>query len=175
MKLYRAYSRLDDHLEHKGVALHWYCQHRPYPIGAYSDLISNYDHLNDRMQSYAQDYVDELLTEAEVAELRRYLLLVKGLDLVVEEVALPTEANNLAYMDRETKPSGVPTGWVLLSEYEGYDLSIPICGYYNLEEAEDGPWVRARLAEEAAGGSSGAASARTVDEFFKDVMRETPE
>ncbi len=177
-KLYQPYSTVPEYLGHKGVRVYWYCERRPYPLGTYTDLISNYDRLNDHQKPYAQGCVDELLTEAEVAELRRYLLLIDaidGPDFVVEEIALPTEAGGLPFREHDTKPSGSPTGWVELSENEGYDLSIPICGYYNLKAAEDGPWVKIRLEEQGVGGSSGAASERTVDEFSKDVMRETPE
>jgi hypothetical protein len=81
-------------LQHHGVwytdvELEWiYCD-RTQPIAPYASLIADYEQLKQPERSYAEQYMDDLFTEAEYRTLRRYLKDHYGLDASMSVVPIP--------------------------------------------------------------------------------------
>lgn len=131
IKLYRATTMVDNYHGRDQVCFNWFCSKREQPVAPYEELIQDYQpgHL------YAEDYVKELLTEAEVEELRAYLAREYGSELdSVKEAELPAPLNFMGY---GALPAGGGQDFYMLDRTPGYDLSIPIWAYYDLRDCPD--------------------------------------
>jgi hypothetical protein len=140
IKLYHAWSVVNNFRGYDGVKIKWYCGHRDQPVALYKSVIENYeniagikDYAEDSEFYYremAEDFVDELLTEAEVDELRKHLTGERRDTFQVSEFPLPVSKDCNAY---RYYPMGGPVDSYMLHQEQGYDLSIPIVGFYDLE------------------------------------------
>lgn len=130
VRLFRAWSVIDEILGHNQVTFNWFVAGRPTPIIPYEELIEDFDE-NDEEACYDKMLVNELLTEAEVEELRAYLLSSHKLEIQVEEVSLPIRAGGLSY--GLLLISG-ERGFYSLADEEEYKLSVSILGHFKLEE-----------------------------------------
>jgi len=130
IKLYRASSRMEI-APGQAVLIEWICPERQQPVAPYEQAIWGYQGLDQALRLYAQARVDELLTEAEVAELRAYLAR-KGDRLEVEEAALPLRGSG-----PELLPIGVMAAVMgdeaqVLKPGSGSGLSIELWGCFQL-------------------------------------------
>ncbi|PKM78055.1 MAG: hypothetical protein CVU90_04900 [Firmicutes bacterium HGW-Firmicutes-15] len=130
MQLFRAWSVIDGYLGQDQVKFNWFVVGRSNPVVPYEELIENYDENRDEA-CYDQMLVNEFFTEAEVVELRDYLLISHEIELQVEEVLLPVRAGGLSY--GLLLISGQSRFYTLADE-EGYKLSISVLGHFDLEE-----------------------------------------
>lgn len=130
VRLFRAWSVLDEFLGQDQVIFNWFVAGRPAPILPYEELIDNFDEGQEESW-YDKMLVNELLTEAEVEELREYLLDTHKVEIQVEEVMLPVQAGGLSY--GLLLISG-EKGFYTLAEEEEYKLSVSILGHYELDE-----------------------------------------
>jgi hypothetical protein len=92
-ELYGASTMLE-RLQHQGawykdVEIEWIYHDRAQPIAPYADLIADYGQLVQPERTYAEQYMDNLFTEAEYATLRRYLAKHHGLDVSMSVVPIP--------------------------------------------------------------------------------------
>jgi len=130
IKLYQAHSTVDNYAGRDRVTFSWFVNKRERPAAPYEELIAGYQELSDDPpKGYAEAFIDELLTEAEVEELRDYLAKRHKTELQIEEVALPLQEAVAGY---GALGVGGGTDYYMLSEEDGYSLSVPIYGFYDL-------------------------------------------
>lgn len=127
MRLYRAWSLVDDFNGQDQVLFNWFVVGRKEPVIPYSCLIENYDESEDE-SIYDHMLVNEYFTWDETEELRSYLWSAHQLRLMVEEVPLPVRSGGLSYGLRLI--SGVQ-GFYALADEEGYPLEISVLGHYD--------------------------------------------
>jgi len=130
VRLFRAWSVLDEFLGQDQVMFNWFVAGRPVPIVPYEEMIEDFDEDQEEVW-YDKMLANELLTEAEVEELREYLLNHHNVQVQVEEVLLPIQAGGLSY--GLLLISG-ENGFYSLADEETYELSVPILGHYKVEE-----------------------------------------
>lgn len=135
MKLYEAYSMIDDYRGFKDVQFHWFVSKRQESIIMPEKAITGYTKLDERGRFYALDYMNELLTENEVEALRTYLKENHDTDLEAVEVKLPIWGAGT--MGVGALPVGGLTDFYMLAYEDNYDLDVPIWGYYDLGSCEE--------------------------------------
>lgn len=74
MRLFSAWSIVDNVDEYEGVTINWCYAGRKKPLAPYDELIADYHSLDRIIRQYMEDYVCELFTEEEIMSLRAYLL-----------------------------------------------------------------------------------------------------
>ncbi|MEN6459865.1 MAG: hypothetical protein ABFC94_00650 [Syntrophomonas sp.] len=129
-RLFRAWSVIDGCLGQAQVKFNWFVVGRSTPVLPYEELIENYDENQDEV-CYDQMWVNEFFTEAEVEELRAYLLKSHETAVHVEEVLLPVRAGGLSY---GLLLINGQSHFYTLADEQGYNLSVSVLGHYDLEE-----------------------------------------
>ena len=128
IRLYEATTTVPEFAGYKEVRLEWCAGVRNKPAVNYADVIDGYP--TGEGDEYTEAYIDELLTEAELEELKAYLGRVHGWDVQAKLASLPLPSGH----------GGCPLGLALeagsqpwdvydLAHEPGYDLSVPIEGY----------------------------------------------
>ncbi len=147
MKLYRAWSVANNFRGYNGVKIKWYSSHSDQPVVPYESVIFNYENIasaeeiEKRLEEdegyyggyskeMAEDSIGELFTEAEVDELREYLTGDFRNTFQAKLFPLPMKEYQYPY---RWHPKGGPMDSYMLCGEDGYDLSIPIEGLYDLE------------------------------------------
>lgn len=163
VRLFRAKTVVPEHRGFKDVDFDWFVVRRAKPVVSYEDWIRDYDLLKEEPYpevEYARGIVDELLTAAEIEELRHYLEVVHGSALVVEEKLAPLDCRG--QIGFGALAVGGPSDFYMLSSGEGYNLSVEVWGYYNLEAG----------CCELTDAARAARVARHVDETLSDFTNE---
>lgn len=140
VRLFRAWSMVDNFMGQEQVRLDWFVAGRSAPPASYEELIRNYD-ADDENASYDEILVNELLQESEIEELQAYLSNKHQLELQWDEVTLPVKPGILSY--GLLLISG-ERGFYALADEKDYDLSVSILGHYDAKEVA----VSASLSEE---------------------------
>lgn len=130
VRLFRAWSVLENFMGQDQVMFNWFVVGRQAPVAPYEILIENYDE-DDEESAYDRLLVDELLTAAEVEELRNYLLKKHKLEIQVEEVSLPVRSGGLCY---ELLLISGQKDFYTLADEKGYNLSVAILGHFDMKE-----------------------------------------
>jgi hypothetical protein len=130
VRLFRAWSMVDNFLGQDQVKLDWFVVGRTAPPAPYHELISDYDE-NDENACYDEILANELFTETELQGLENYLAEQHQLDLEWEELVLPLKKGILSY--GLLLISGVK-GFYALADESGYDLSMAVLGHYDAKE-----------------------------------------
>ena len=73
IRLFSAYSLVDNFRGHDRVRLNWIHLQRRIPPASYGRLIEGYAQINERVRIFFEDYVKELFTEQEIDLLSGYL------------------------------------------------------------------------------------------------------
>lgn len=140
LKLYRAYSIIDDFLGYGQIKVHWFCEHRNGSIGPHDQLIQDY---MPGENLYAEVSIDECFTEEEIEQLREYLERVHGDKLHAIEVNLPMPEcmpygaiGALCIFKPDGEISAVED-YYMLNEEEEYSLPFKVWGYFDTEEPAD--------------------------------------
>ena len=146
LKLYRAYSIMDDFLGYGQIKVHWFCEDRNEPIGPYDQLIQDFE---PGQNLYAEDSINECFTEEEIEQLREYLERVHGYKLHAIEVNLPMPecmpygaigAGGVLAMSTSGE-LGIIRGhhddYYMLSTEEEYSLPFKVWGYFDTAEPAD--------------------------------------
>ncbi|MGE5415147.1 MAG: hypothetical protein ACM3UZ_00010 [Acidobacteriota bacterium] len=129
LRLYRAWSVVNNFRGRDQVRFNWFCKSRKQPVGLYADLIRNYDPASGDAE-YDQMSINEYFGAAEIEQLRRYLRLKHHVELYTEEVELPAEAG---LMPIGILPTDSLRDYYSLDEEEGYNLTISVSAFYSLE------------------------------------------
>ncbi|GAB6181822.1 hypothetical protein JCM14036_31410 [Desulfotomaculum defluvii] len=132
VRLFRAWSVVDNFNGQDQVKFNWFVVGRQIPIGSYEELIENYDQ-NDQDAWCDQLLLNEFFTEAEIGELRHYLLNYHHLEVQVEEVFLPIRSGGLSYGLQLI--NGV-NGFYSLADEADYSLSISVLGHFDNQEQD---------------------------------------
>jgi len=127
VRLYKAWSVVDNFMGQDQVTLNWFVVGRPVPLMPYAELIEDYDE-DEENSCYDQVLVNELFTASEGEELRAYLSKSHQLDMELEEVTVPVKPGGLSY--GLLLISGEKSFYTLADE-EGYNLSLSILGHYD--------------------------------------------
>ncbi|MDD2585872.1 MAG: hypothetical protein PHT79_07235 [Syntrophomonadaceae bacterium] len=130
VRLFKAWSIVDNFYEKDQVLLNWFVVGRQTPIAPYEELVDNYDENEDEVWC---DHllVNEFFTEPEIEGLRDYLLEFHELEVRVEEVSLPVCSGGLSYS--LLLINGAKDFYPLADEKE-YKLDISVLGHFDLEE-----------------------------------------
>lgn len=132
-RLFSVYSLLDNFRGHDCVRLNWIYLDRKFPIGRYEKLIDGYKQIDERMRSYFEEYVNELFTEEEVENLRRYVTGTIGVEVHAVEQELPVSCIFVPMPYRNLKPGG-PRGFFNPVPGEKSEIPFKTCGYYDLSK-----------------------------------------
>ncbi len=145
VKLFHASSVIErltlDNIHFNAGIIHWYKVNSSLGKHDYSRLIDSYSRLNREQKIYSEELVNELLTEEEIDQLRRYLITTRDDTFVCKE----TDGNPLkvrrasfpithAEMGYRLMPVGGTAMRVSLSERKDYNLPFVIEGYFDLSE-----------------------------------------
>jgi hypothetical protein len=124
-RLFKAYSLTDMFSRYydDNLQINWVCQKRDTPVAPYDVLIAGYEGLRPKARAHAEHFVNELLIEEEVKGLTGFFMKAQGETLRATEVLLPVCCEEMTIYER----SGV---WNLYAN-KGYNLSIPVVGYYD--------------------------------------------
>jgi hypothetical protein len=93
----------------------------------------------DRADPYLRSVAEETFSEDEVGILRDWFTQEWAGGAFKTQPADPVKANAMGV---GALPVGGADGCILFSEYEDWPLSCRVHAYYDLEDAEDGPYVR---------------------------------
>lgn len=132
VRLYKAWSVVDDFMGQDQVRLDWFVVGRTVPIAPYAELIRDY-YEDGEDACYDRILVDELFTEPEAEELKTYLAQSHQLEVQVEEAALPVKSGGLSC--GLLLMSGEKSFYALADE-EGYTLSRSVLGRYDAKIME---------------------------------------
>ena len=92
IKLYSAYSEVNEFHGYDGVRVNWQCIRREHSVVRHDQVIQDYWEVETAQRYRAGDYVDGLLTMAEIEELRRHLVVQHGVDAdVAQEIGFPVD------------------------------------------------------------------------------------
>jgi hypothetical protein len=129
IKLFTAKSHVDEFLGFDSVTFFWYCDNRGKAVFPYDEVIMDYEALGEAERKMVEYYVDTLLTETEVKELREYLHQVYQLQLEARRVPLPV------IFEEDEWPIGTGSsakGLFSLYKDKDYPLNSPVVGEYDL-------------------------------------------
>lgn len=129
IKLFTAKSHIGEFLGFDSVKFFWYCSNRVKAAFPYDEVIMDYNALGEGERKGAEYYIDTLLTETEVKELREYLHRVYKLQLEAQRIPLPM------IFEEDEWPKGTGSsaeGLFSLYKDQDYPLSVPIVGEYDL-------------------------------------------
>ncbi len=174
MKLYRAWSRVNNYRGRDQVRFNWFCENRAKPVAPYDELIKNYDP-TDRDAIEEQRTVNEYFTAQEIDELKRYLEKYHNTQLVFEEIVVPVERG---LMPLRSMPLGGLRDFYKLSSEDDYNLKIPVWAFFTLEGCPQTKDVLRGTAEEANGVLFLQRALKDLDlpgdfekEYLEDIVR----
>lgn len=130
VKLFSAYSLVDNFHGHDMVKLHWIYLGRKKPIASFERLIGDYKHTDERVRPFLESYVMELFA-GEEADTLRSCLMQHGLELHVEEERLPV-SGGLTPMPYRQAPVSAGRGFHYLPESDRGILPFEVCAYYDV-------------------------------------------
>jgi len=134
MKLYSAYSVINEFRERNHVTFNWYCHRRDTPTVPYEISIANYTALKTRGEHIAlEKQADALFTESEIQSLRSYLHEHHDTELFAEPANLPLGAEKRLAAAWEEMASAEGAGCYMLSMEEAYTLPIEVRACYDLK------------------------------------------
>jgi hypothetical protein len=153
VKLFRAYSYVNNFWGRNGVPFSWYVVDREKPVVPYDQLIKDFSRLSEADKNHGQDLANELFTEVELEQFTEYLLRVDNVRVEAVEVRIPIEAAEtcgggdlypLSHI-AVSSPRREQDGFIQLGKdynkdgysfMEGYTLPFFVEGYYDLRLAE---------------------------------------
>jgi hypothetical protein len=158
LRLFSAYSLVDDFKGYDRVRLNWICLERRSPAGPYSKLIEGYAQIGDQVRPFFEQYVKELFSEDEVGLLGSYLKGSLGAGFVSNEELVPIPSVFIPRPFRQIKPGG-PMGFFKPAACGGQCLPFDFCGYYDLSRCPPSLRVQPEAAEKGV-------------EFLRESLRE---
>ena len=134
VQLYRVFSIRENYKNRDSVVVDWFCLKREEPVAPYESLIKNYRDMDKAEREEAQKRIDSFLTGSEVDELKSYMDRSYGFEVRKKEIDTPVgNGRKIPFFAGPSSPSD-DGDYFHLNAHEGYSLSIPISGYYDLSE-----------------------------------------
>ena len=137
IKLYLPYGHLRSVEGYGQVMIHWFVIDRQTPVAPYGQLVERYSQLSAEDRVRAEQMVDELFSEPEYFELRRFLYEVRHEDLRVSMMVPPVNAlrqdnapNRKLIRPFRALPEGDDGCFVRLCDQPDYSLPFAVWGYY---------------------------------------------
>lgn len=139
VKLYQPYGTHRSVRAYGAVTIHWFVRERCEPVLPYEQLVQGLHQLRGEDLERARRVADELLSETEFSDLRRYLFEHHGEDLRTEIFAVPISlprpdkgwrAGLKRPFDGDIEDG--PVRFYRLSDEPGYSLDLPVWGAYIL-------------------------------------------
>ncbi len=146
VRLFSAYSMVDNFKGHDCVRLNWIYRGRKLPVLEYEKLIDGYFQINERMRYYFEEYVKELFTEKESDLLRSYVSGIFGTEPTVVEEEVPLSCVFMPMPYGEIKPGGL-RGFYKQEEAGDIGLPFSVCGYYDLGKCPPSIAIQSTAAE----------------------------
>ncbi len=134
VRLFSAWSVVDNFLGHDKVKLNWIRMDRKSPVAGFETLIEGYEQTDSRMRCYFEEYVNELLTENEIELLRGTVLASLGRPIEIVEESVPISSMFMPMPFRALKP-GENRGFFKLVGDPKSELSFNFRGYYDLTKS----------------------------------------
>lgn len=131
VRLFSAYSLVDNYQGCDGVRLNWVCLERENPVAPYEGLIEGYKNLDERVRPYFEEFIRELFTEDEIQSLENYLMENYSSDLHIHEETLPASSIFIPMPFRQAC-FGKGRGFHYLFEDAHYDLPFKVGAYFDL-------------------------------------------
>jgi len=133
-RLFRAYTVRENYKGRDTVIVDWFCSKRETPAVEYENLVENYGELGEDERARAHKLIDHFLTESEIKELDRYMDGNFGFEVKSKPLNLPFK-DGRKIPNFAAPPTPADEGdYFDLSSNQGYDLSVPISGFYDLSE-----------------------------------------
>jgi hypothetical protein len=130
VKLFSAYSLVDNYCGRDGVRLNWIYMGRKKPAVPFQAAIEDYSGIDEGMRPYFEDYVNELFTEEEVLSLQDFSSRNLEVSLQLKEVKLPVPGVFIP-MPFNGIPAGEGRGFYHPREQEN-ELPFQVCAYFDL-------------------------------------------
>src|SRR5688572_27877872 len=89
VSLCRAGTRFNNHYGHDDVLVYWYRRDRDTVYLPYEKIIADYEAMTRQERRLAKNYIDQLLTEDEVAALHHYLSTISGNERILAKEVVP--------------------------------------------------------------------------------------
>lgn len=131
VRLFSAYSMVDDFKGYDCVRLNWICLERKSPVAPYGALIDGYAQISEQVRHFFEQYVKELFTEDEVELLGGRIKAVFSENFIINEETVPFPSVFIPTPYRQIKP-GEPRGFFKPAGESEADLPFDFCGYYDL-------------------------------------------
>ena len=148
MRLFSAWSIVDNVDGYDGVTFNWFYAGRKKPLGPYNELIADYHNLDRVIRPYMENYVGELFTDEEIMSLKAYLCRrfptgchirsrghyhTQQIELFVAEMPLPIKepARDKNIILRNAIHSGGLLDGYIFSNEDGYDLPFKANAYFD--------------------------------------------
>lgn len=135
VKLYSASSVIDEYRYFREVKFHWVKKGPKLDGINYSNLIEDWDELNEIEQCQCEQHIDELFTHVECIFLEQYLKIKYNTDVFFEEVKIPLKAKLKGRKEIVLGPSieDLEDDYVLdLTRNKPYELPFDVCAHFNL-------------------------------------------
>lgn len=133
IKLYSAYSVVNDFRNRDNVTFIWFVKRRTHPVATYKEYLKGYgNQTNEALQDAMQRQLDALFLEKELAQLKQYLSEFHDTELFSRTVALPLDKKNYQPLPEGERPQEAGAGIYRLSQEGDYKLSFDVWGFYNL-------------------------------------------
>jgi hypothetical protein len=129
VKLFSAYSLVDNYRGRDGVRLNWIYMGRKKPVVPFQALIEDHSGIDEGMRPYFEDYVKELFTEEEIRLLKDFVSNRLEINLEPKEVTLPI-ASLFIPMPFNGISAGEGRGFYHPREVEN-ELSFQVCAYFD--------------------------------------------
>ena len=146
VRLFSAYSLVDDFKGHDHVRLNWIYLERSVSTEPYARLIDGYAQINERVRTLFEQYVNELFTEQEIDLLGKHLRQNFGANFTAVEESVPLSSVFMPTPFRQIKPGG-PRGFFKPAGAREANWPFDFCGYYDLSNCPPGLDIEPEAAE----------------------------
>jgi hypothetical protein len=158
IRLFSAYSMVDDFKGYDRVRLNWVCLERRSPLAPYSRLIEGYAQIGEQVRPFFEQYAKELFTEDEIGLLGSHLQGGLGVGFTANEELIPLPSVFIPRPFRQIKPGG-PMGFFKPAGGGVQGLPFDFCGYYDLSRCPPSLVVQPEAVEKGV-------------EFLRESLRE---
>ena len=149
IRLFSAYSIVDDFKGYDHVRLNWICLERKSPIAPYGELIEGYAQIGEQVRPFFEQYVKELFTEDEIGLLSEHLKGVLGATFTTDEEPVPLPSALIPKPFRQIKAGG-PMGFFKPAAGGEQRFPFDFCGCYDLSRCPPSLIVQAEVTENGA-------------------------
>ena len=136
-KLFLAHSVLSEFCGRKAVRIDWHFHGWRKPIKQGDQFIKGFSGLDKDKQNRFSGFVNELFWECEIDKLKCSIESVLDVEIITEEIALPIDpGSKLPFGRLINRTIDKLSGYFMLDEIKGYDITFPVWGYFDLNNSD---------------------------------------